>query len=151
MAASLSRNSARSIRLANGSIDFWPPTPIASSGRRRPLWVVGDFYLNGYWQATARQAVGFKSGSGGQVTYRAAAVHRLVLWAGGLSTAGGLPDLLKIQVVIPKSSKTTHRFPGRAHRTRSDGLWHAHDAADQGDTDLQTHEEPTGRSALAWS
>jgi site-specific recombinase XerC len=39
---------------------------------------------------------------------------------------------------------------GCRHRTRSDGLWHAHNAADQGDTDLQTHEKPASRSALAW-
>jgi site-specific recombinase XerC len=28
-------------------------------------------------------------------------------------------------------------------------VWHAHHAADQGDTDLQANEEPTGRAALA--
>ena len=39
---------------------------------------------------------------------------------------------------------------GRRHRTRFDGLWHAQHATDQGDVDLQTNQEPEGRSTLAW-
>ncbi len=46
-----------------------------------------------------------------------AAVHRLVLWAGALSTAGGLPDLLKIQVVIPKIFKNYPQIPRTSHFT----------------------------------
>ena len=38
---------------------------------------------------------------------------------------------------------------GRRHRTRFDGLWHAHHATDQGDTDLQANQEPKGRPTLA--
>ena len=38
--------------------------------------------------SAARQAVGATPGSGGQGTHPAGAVHRLVLWAGALSTAG---------------------------------------------------------------
>jgi integrase len=40
---------------------------------------------------------------------------------------------------------------GRRHRTRFDGLWHAHHATDPGDTDLQANQEPTGRPTLARS
>ena len=60
---------------------------------------------------------GFNSGSGGQVTHRAAAVHRLVLCAGDLSTAGGSAASSPCQVWRnPKSTlpETTHRFRRRA-------------------------------------
>src|SRR5450830_898202 len=97
MAASLSRSSALLIRPAKNSIDSWLRTPIANSDKHCTplrgdfvLAVQGDFYLTGCWQASARQTEGDKSGSGGQVTHRAAAVHRLVLWAGALSTAGAI-------------------------------------------------------------
>lgn len=40
---------------------------------------------------------------------------------------------------------------GCRHRTRFDGLWHAHDATDQGDIDLQANQEPKGRPTLARS
>ena len=39
---------------------------------------------------------------------------------------------------------------GCRHWPRSDGLWHAYDAANQGNPDLQTHEEPQGGPAVAW-
>jgi hypothetical protein len=39
---------------------------------------------------------------------------------------------------------------GRSHRSRSDGLWYPYDATNQGDPDLQTHEEPQGGPALSW-
>jgi len=43
---------------------------------------------NGCLASAARQAVSSKPGSGGQATNPEGAVHKLVLWAGGLSTAG---------------------------------------------------------------
>lgn len=38
---------------------------------------------------------------------------------------------------------------GCSHRTRFDGLWHAHHAADQSNADLQANQEPKGSPAIA--
>src|SRR5665647_3167498 len=119
MAASPSRSSAHLIRPARNLIDSWLHAPTANRSRLERHWpaqvvhwAIRDFYLNGYWQASARQAEGSKPGSGGQVTYRVAAVHRLVLWAGVLSTAGGSANPLEHRTHNPeKLSITTHRFP----------------------------------------
>jgi hypothetical protein len=52
-----------------------------------------SFLLSGCSASEARQAGGERAGSGGQATHPAGAVHRLVLWAGGLSTAGEVLSL----------------------------------------------------------
>jgi len=71
----------------------WPPQippPVAGSNSSRPGR--GDFrlfFFDGCSASEARQAAGQRPGSGGQATDPAGAVHRLVLWTGGLSTAGG--------------------------------------------------------------
>ncbi len=72
-----------------------------------------DSYFNGCWQALAGQVEGSNSGSVGQVTHRVAAVHRLVLCSGDLSTAGGSAAASPWQRCrIPTSTmpKTTHKF-----------------------------------------
>jgi len=126
MAALASKSSARLIRPAKSSIDFLQHTQIVRRGSHRApcgrRWYVHsavqpDFYLNGCWQAQARQAEGTKPGSGGQVTHRAAAVHRLVLCAGDLSTAGASAASSPRQVwrnPISKLPETTHRLRRRA-------------------------------------
>jgi hypothetical protein len=75
------------------------------------LAVHEDFYLYGCWQASARQAEGFMSGSCEQVPHREAAVHRLVLWAGALSMAGAISDLLKYTSGGPISVNNYPQIP----------------------------------------
>jgi hypothetical protein len=79
--------------------------------------VHGDFYLNGCWQASARQAEGAKSGSGGQVTHRVAAVHRLALWAGGCAPSMGA--ILEVQV-LPRAD---HSERSEAQLREGDRAW----------------------------
>ena len=57
------------------------------------------------------RAAGSRSGSGGQVTHRVAAVHRLVLWAGGLSTAGVFNDAAQFQQHPPENFKNYSQIP----------------------------------------
>ena len=131
MAACASKSSARLIQPAKSSIDSWRHTPMTTQHNdptsqpeaelpphRAGSSASGSFaQFNGCWQAQARQAEGSNSGSGGQVTHRAAAVHRLVLCAGDLSTAGGSAASSPCQVWRnPKSTlpETTHRFRRRA-------------------------------------
>lgn len=70
----------------------WPPQippPVAGSNSSRPG--PGDsrlFFFDGCSASEARHAAGERSGGGGQAADPAGAVHRPVLWAGGLSTAG---------------------------------------------------------------
>ena len=72
----------------------WPPRtppPVATSASARenphlPLSCANFQGLFGKRSASGRRLL---SGSGGQVTDPAGAVHRLVLWTGDLSTAGG--------------------------------------------------------------
>jgi hypothetical protein len=80
----------------------WPlqiPPPVATqTPPGRTGWIMGFgvcltwlFWISfssAVWQAK-RVRPEARSGSGGQVTDPAGAVHRLDLWAGGLSTAGG--------------------------------------------------------------
>ena len=77
----------------DGVIDpRWPPqTAPLMAGQTAPGRTTGlsVFFLNGCLASEARQAEGARPGSGGQATHPAGAVHRLVLWAGGLSMAGG--------------------------------------------------------------
>ena len=93
-----------SILLPDGHLKFphlWPPKfPQAGRLNYRSIGIAGsDFCLtvflvlliNGCLASEARQAVGKMSRSCGQLSNRCVepAVHRLVLWKGQLSTAGG--------------------------------------------------------------
>jgi hypothetical protein len=73
----------------------WPPqiAPLMAGqtapGRTTGLSVFLSFFLNGCLASEARQAGGEGRGAVGKPRTPPGAVHRPVLWAGGLSTAGG--------------------------------------------------------------
>jgi hypothetical protein len=79
--------------------------------------VFGSLFKNGCLASNARQAGGKKSGIGGQLPHRctAVAVHRLALWAGQLSTAGGNWDA---RVACSASSTPYAKAAERAHPNR---------------------------------
>ena len=73
--------------LPDGHLKFLHPWPGQTPpGQDRGILVFSSKRLFGKRSASGRRRA---PGSGGQATHPAGAVHRLVLWAGGLSTAGG--------------------------------------------------------------
>src|SRR5665647_19586 len=91
------------------------PTEVGSSAIGRRRLCIGLFGISISTGIGKRQRVRPKAPSRGAVgksRTAIAAVHRLVLWAGVLSTAGGSANPLEHRTHNPeKLSITTHRFP----------------------------------------
>ena len=66
--------------------------------------------MNIYWQlaSNARQAVGTLRGAVGKPRTASAAVHRLALWTGGLSTAGAPANPLHAQCVSSRERQSAY-------------------------------------------
>jgi hypothetical protein len=91
----------------------WPPDDnYPGRWRRGNSLMVRGSWLSCLWSPFERlfgkrSASGrrHRSGSGGQATHPAGAVHRLVLWAGGLSTAGECAQAVAGVVVVGRARR----------------------------------------------